>query len=208
MMKLGRALHGAKAVIFDCDGTLIDSLPVYERAWTEGFAIGGGRMANDWYRARNGLSEHVLLDAFEETSGLKFDRKQVVSRMRDAYLENMESLSEISVVANIARKSFGKLRMAVASGGPAAIVLPSLRHLQLDTLFDVIVTLDDVGVPKPAPDLFIEAARRLNSKPADCVVLEDSDQGVTAAGKAGMRCIDVRRLTGPPPPHSSSSKDR
>jgi beta-phosphoglucomutase-like phosphatase (HAD superfamily) len=192
--KLEHALYGAKAVIFDCDGTLIDSAPVYGKAWAEGFASGGGRMADDWYRARNGLSEHILMDAFEQASGLKLDRDQVVARMRDAYLENMEALSEISMIANIARKNVGKLSMAVASGGPAAIVLPSLRHLKLDTLFDVIITLDDVGVPKPAPNLFTEAARRLKSEPADCVVLEDSDQGITAAGKAGMRCFDGRRL--------------
>jgi HAD superfamily hydrolase (TIGR01509 family) len=194
MTKLEHALYSAKAVIFDCDGTLINSAPVYGKAWAAGFASGGGRMAHDWYRARNGLSEHVLMDAFEQASGLKLDRKQVVARMREAYLENMEELSEISMIASIARKSVGKFSMAVASGGPAAIVLPSLRHLRLDTLFDVIITLDDVGVPKPAPDLFIEAARRLDSDPADCVVLEDSDQGITAAGKAGMRCFDVRRL--------------
>jgi beta-phosphoglucomutase-like phosphatase (HAD superfamily) len=194
MTRLERALCSAKAVIFDCDGTLIYSAPVYGKAWAAGFASGGGRMADDWYRARNGLSEQVLMDAFEEASGLKLDREQVVARMRDAYLENMEALSEISMIASIARKSVGRLPMAVASGGPAAIVLPSLRYLKLDTLFDVIITLDDVGVPKPAPDLFVEAARRLNSEPADCVVLEDSDQGITAAGKAGMRCFDVRRL--------------
>ena len=78
----------------------------------------------------------------------------------------------------------------------SAIVLPSLRCLKLDTLSDVIITVDDVGVPKLAPDLFIEAARRLNSEPADCVVLEDSDQGITAASKAGMRSTAQTNSTG------------
>jgi beta-phosphoglucomutase-like phosphatase (HAD superfamily) len=194
MIELERALYGAKAIIFDCDGTLVDSAPVYGKAWAAGFASGGGRMADDWYRARNGLSEHILMDAFEEVSGLRLDREQVIAHMRNSYLENMGALSEISVIASIARKNVGRLPMAVASGGPAAIVVPSLRYLKLDTLFDAIITLDDVGVPKPAPNLFIEAARRFNIEPVDCVVLEDSAQGIAAAAKAGMRCFDVRAL--------------
>ena len=194
MMELEHAFYGAKALIFDCDGTLVDSAPVYGKAWAAGFASSGGRMADDWYRDRNGLSEHILMDAFEQVSGLKLDREQVIAHMRNAYLENMEALSEISIVASVARKNVGRLPMAVASRGPAAIVVPSLRYLKLDTLFDAIITLDDVGVPKPAPNLFIEGARRINIEPADCVVLEDSDQGIAAATKAGMRCFDVRAL--------------
>lgn len=194
MTELDRALYGAKAIIFDCDGTLVDSAPVYGKAWAAGFASGGGRMAEDWYRDRNGLSEHILIDAFEQVSRLKLDREQVIAHMRNAYLENMGALLEITMIASIARKNVGRLPMAVASGGPAAIVVPTLRYLKLDTLFDAIVTLDDVGVPKPAPNLFIEAARRCNIEPTDCVVLEDSDQGIAAAAKAGMRCFDVRAL--------------
>jgi beta-phosphoglucomutase-like phosphatase (HAD superfamily) len=196
MMELERAFYGAKALIFDCDGTLVDSAPVYGKAWAAGFASSGGRMADDWYRDRNGLSEHILMDAFEQVSGgLKLDREQVIAHMRNAYLENMGALSEISMIASIARKNVGRLPMAVASGGPAAIVVPSLRYLKLDTLFDAIITLDDVGVPKPGPNLFMEAARRLNTEPANCVVFEDSDEGIAAAAKAGMRCFGVRALT-------------
>ena len=194
MMELERALYDAKAIIFDCDGTLVDSAPVYGKAWAAGFASAGVRIADDWYRFRNGLSEHILMDAFEEFSGLKLHREQVIAHMRNAYLENIGALSEISMIASIARKNVGRLPMAVASGGPAAIVVPSLRYLRLDTLFNAIITLDDVCVPKPAPNLFIGAARRLNMKPADCVVLEDSDQGIAAAATAGMRCFDVRAL--------------
>jgi beta-phosphoglucomutase-like phosphatase (HAD superfamily) len=194
MPRRAEILTDAKAIIFDCDGTLVDSAPVYGKAWAAGFAGAGVNMAQDWYEARNGLSEHVLMDAFEEASGLILDRDDTVMRMREAYLRNIEALSEITLIADIARRSVGIVPMAVASGGPAAIVLPSLRYLKLDALFDAIITLDDVGVPKPQPDLFIEAACRLLTKPADCVVFEDSNQGVIAAKAAGMRCVDVREL--------------
>jgi HAD superfamily hydrolase (TIGR01509 family) len=194
MMRLEAILSSAKAIIFDCDGTLVDSIPVYGFAWAAGFAAGGGSMTQEWYRSRNGLSEHVLVEAFEEAHNLKLDRQRTVQCMREAYLENMEALSEIALVTNVARLNAGRIPMAVASGGPAAIVLPSLRYLKLDALFDVIITLDDVGIPKPAPDLFVEASRRLNVEPSGCVVFEDSDQGIAAAESAGMRCIDVRQM--------------
>jgi len=183
---------GASAIIFDCDGTLIDSAPVYVKAWAAAFAAVGGQMDEGWYRERNGLSEGVLIEAFERETGLKLDHSKVVRLMRDAYLKSIEGLAEISLIANIARRQKGRIPLAVASGGPAGIVRPSLEHLQLDHLFDKIVTLDDVGVPKPEPDLFLYAAELVGVPPQLCVVFEDSEPGLLAAQRAGMRSIDVR----------------
>lgn len=185
-------LTRAGALIFDCDGTLVDSAPVYAKAWAAGFADAGGRMDEAWYLARNGLSEHVLMEAFERHSGLTLDRAGVVARMRAAYVEQMGLLREIALVAAVARAFHGRKPMAVASGGPAALVRPSLERLGLAGLFDAVVTLDDVGVPKPAPDLFLHAAGLLRVAPAACLVFEDSDTGLEAAHRAGMAAIDVR----------------
>ena len=85
--------------------------------------------------------------------------------------------------------------MAVASGGPAAIVIPTLEVTALRSLFDTVVTIEDVKRPKPDPDLFLEAAKRLNVAPAQCLVLEDSREGLEAAKRAGMRVIDVLKVT-------------
>ena len=84
--------------------------------------------------------------------------------------------------------------MAVASGGPGAVVRPSLAAVGLLAVFDTVVTIEDVGRPKPAPDLFVEAAARLGVRTQDCLVLEDSPQGLQAARAAGMTAVDVREM--------------
>jgi beta-phosphoglucomutase-like phosphatase (HAD superfamily) len=187
-------LAKAAALIFDCDGTLIETASLYARAWASGFALSGKNMSVDWYKARAGLSEHVLMDAFEAKHGIKLDRRATVAKMRETFLNELALLREITVVADIARRHHGERRMAVASGGPAAIVEPSLKAARLHGLFDTVVTLDDVGRAKPEPDLFLEAARRLGVPPERCLVFEDSLQGIEAARQAGMHVVDVAGL--------------
>jgi HAD superfamily hydrolase (TIGR01509 family) len=106
----------------------------------------------------------------------------------------LASLREIAVVAEIARRNHGERPMAVASGGPAAIVEPSLKATGLASIFDTVVRFDDVGRAKPEPDLFLEAARRLGVTPERCLVFEDSLQGIEAARRAGMHVADVAEL--------------
>lgn len=185
-------LAHADALIFDCDGTLVHSGPVYEAAWAEGLALAGRTMAPQWYRARSGLSESVLLDAFEAEHGVTLDREAIVERMRRAFLDRLRDVREVDLVCALARKHHAVLPMAVASGGPAAIVVPTLAALELLALFDAVVTVDDTGEPKPSPAIFREAARRLNTAPGDCLVFEDSDQGLEAARRGGFPCVDVR----------------
>jgi len=187
-------LAKADALIFDCDGTLIETASLYARAWASGFALSGKNMSADWYQARAGLSEYVLMDAFEEQHGVKLDREATVAKMRETFLNELALLREIVVVAAIARRNHGERPMAVASGGPAAIVEPSLKATGLYGLFDAVVTLDDVGRAKPAPDLFLEAARRLGVPPERCLVFEDSFQGIEAARQARMHVVDVAGL--------------
>lgn len=86
--------------------------------------------------------------------------------------------------------------MAVGSGGERALVDKTLRFCGLDGFFDHVVTFDDTRQGKPSPAIFLEAARRLGVDPGECLVLDDSDEGVEAAERAGMKVIDVRPLTG------------
>lgn len=184
----------ADALIFDCDGTLIETAPIYARAWASGFGLSGKAMSADWYKARAGLSEYVLMDDFEARHGAVLDREATLAQMRETFLKELASLREITVVAEIARRNHGERPMAVASGGPAAIVEPSLKAAGLASIFDTVVTFDDVGRAKPEPDLFLEAARRLGVAPERCLVFEDSLQGIEAAKRAGMDVVDVAEL--------------
>ena len=192
--ELDARIAAASALIFDCDGTLVHSGDVYARAWAEGFRLSGGEMAEDWYRLRSGLSESVLLDDFEAAHGVVLDREAVVGRMRRTYLERAAEVAEIAAVTALARRWHGRLPMAVASGGPEAIVRPTLAALGLDRLFDTIVTFDDAREAKPSPALFLLAAKRMGAAPETCLVFEDSPQGLQAAAKAGMAAVDVANL--------------
>jgi len=193
-MDIDTLLAIADALIFDCDGTLIDTAPLYSQAWASGFALSGREMPADWYNARAGLSEYLLMDAFEVLHGVTLDRESTVMQMRETFLKGLAFLREIAVVTEIARRNHGERPMAVASGGSAAIVEPSLKATGLADLFDTVVTFDDVGRAKPDPDLFLEAARRLDVPPERCLVFEDSGQGIEAAKRAGMHVVDVAEL--------------
>lgn len=196
MLDIEALLRQSRAIIFDCDGTLIDTLPVYARAWGIGLGSSGTEMPPDWYLSRAGNSEYVLMDQFETYAGVKLDRGEVIRLMRAAFLEGLDQVREIGAVAAIARRHHGRLPMAVASGGSRAIVTASLEATGLTTLFDAVVTIDDVGRSKPEPDLFLEAARRLGVSPSDCLVFEDTREGLEAAHRAGMRAVDVADVIG------------
>lgn len=188
------ALEKADGLIFDCDGTLVNSFPVYSKAWAAGFSLSGLTMSDVWYEERNGLSEHVLMDDFERDFNVRLDRDEVVSTMRAHYRKHLaDALVEIESITSVARRLAGIMPMAVASGGSREIVTQSLEALGLTALFDVIVTFDDVLKAKPETDLFLHAANALNLPPHRCLVFEDSPQWIEAAHRAGMAVIDVTR---------------
>jgi len=187
----------ARALIFDCDGTLLQTPELYAEGWQMAFRAVGQDMHPDWYHHRAGMSEHVLLDEFEAEFAVKLDRAAVVREMRQAVLRNLGQVREITEIASIARANAGQKPMAVASGGPRAIVVPSLEAAGLLSLFDCVVTIEDVAHAKPAPDLFLQAASRLKVTAQSCLVFEDSAQGVEAARRAGMEVIDVNTVTVP-----------
>ena len=179
------------ALIFDCDGTLVDSAPVYAEAWEEGFSLAVIAMDHAWYTANNGLSEEVLVTAFERRHEVRIDREAVVARMRAAFLNRLAGLRENTPVADIARGYSGRIPLAGASGGPRPLVEAALEATGLRPIFAHVVTVDDVPRPKPDPGIFLEAAGRLGVLPGNCLAFEDSPVGVCAARRAGMQVVDI-----------------
>jgi HAD superfamily hydrolase (TIGR01509 family) len=110
------------------------------------------------------------------------------------YFELMHLLKPIDPVVDLARRVKGQMPIAVASGGERYVVERSLQTIGLDNHFDTLVTASDVEHGKPAPDIFLESARRLGVPPADCWVLEDGEAGFQAATAAGIPWLDVRPL--------------
>lgn len=184
-------------LIFDCDGTLVDTPPAHLAALQEGLKAHGLSMEGDWYYPRVGLTPDALMDEYETLIGHPAPRKDIYARYAVAFQAGLERMQEIPVIAEIARTWHGRVPMAVATNGHRSNVEATLTVTNLLPLFDVIVAAEDVGRAKPAPDVFLEAARRMKIAAAECVVFEDSDEGLAGARAAGMRTIDIRSYYSP-----------
>jgi beta-phosphoglucomutase-like phosphatase (HAD superfamily) len=180
------------ALLFDCDGTLVDSVTAYERSWERAFAAQGRTMSPEWYRARTGLSPAALADAAALDDLTPLDKQTVQAEAVRHFVELVGLVRANERIAAVAHAHHGAVPMAVVSGGPKAGVHASLQAAGILGLFDVVVTVEDVERGKPAPDLYLVALDRLQVAAADCVAYEDTDEGLTAAKAAGIRCIDVR----------------
>ncbi|WP_348266630.1 HAD family phosphatase [Edaphobacter paludis] len=184
-------------LIFDCDGTLVDTAPAHLAALRVGLDAHGLTMAKEWYYPRGGLTPDALMDDYEALLGTSVPREDIFARYTVAFQAELECLREVTVIAEIAREWQGRVPMAVASNGRRENVEASLTVTKLRTLFDLIVAAEDVERGKPAPDVFLEAARRMGVAAASCVVFEDSDEGLEGARRAGMRAIDIREYFAP-----------
>lgn len=180
------------ALIFDCDGTLVNTAPVHFLAVNEALRPLGLEMPADWYGDRVGLTPAALFAAFEQQKNVKIDLAELSQRYGPAFTANLDKVEEIAVVAEVARSNHGKVPMAVASNGHLKNVLATLEITGLLGLFPHVVSADQVAHGKPEPDVFLEAARRMGVDPSGCVVFEDSDEGLEAARRAGMRSRDIR----------------
>jgi beta-phosphoglucomutase-like phosphatase (HAD superfamily) len=181
------------ALIFDCDGTLVDSAPAHLNSIQEALAPLGLTMSPEWYAPRHGLDPDGLLDAYEADFNVTaIAREALWERNNSAYQASIPLIREITLVADIARRWHGKVPMAVASNGIKENVEGTLRNTNLLHLFSTIVTAAEVQQGKPAPDVYLEAASRLNVTPTRCIVFEDSNEGLEAARRAGMKGYDIR----------------
>lgn len=183
-----------EALIFDCDGTLADSMPLHWKAWQIIAAKHKFAFTEERFYSLGGVpSRHILKDLCAE-QGLCFDPIAVAKEKEAAYLEILSDVRPIEQVIAIAREHAGKLPMAVASGGSRSVIAQVLAHLGIRELFKAVVTSEDVVNQKPAPDIFLEAASRLGVPPQFCRAYEDTDLGLQAIRAAGMQAVDVQQL--------------
>jgi len=183
-----------KGLIFDCDGTLADTMPLHWRAWQMITQRHGLHFPEDRFYSLGGVPSRDILKMLSEEQGRSLDHIAVAHEKENAYLPMMDQVEPIHAVVDVARANFGKLPMAVASGGTQAIILQVLEQLKIRHLFSAIVTSEMVKRQKPAPDIFLEAARRINVDPKFCRAYEDTDLGLQAIRSAGMEAVDVRTL--------------
>ena len=185
-----------QGLIFDCDGTVVDTLPLHYVAWEETFADLELTCPLAFLIRHNGKPTDRIVTLYNAEFGQSIDvQKFTADKERRTYIL-LEQARPLEPVATLARHHQGRLPMAVVSGSNRANVERALRAAGLRELFPVVLTADDGLPPKPAPDLFLEAARRLGVEPGLCQVFEDADSGLEAARCAGMRATDVRPFGG------------
>lgn len=186
------------ALIFDCDGTLVDTAPAHLQAMRVALEQYGFTMTDEFYYPRAGITARSLVDEFEaQVAGAAIPTDEILDRYSVAFRDKLQLLEEITVITEIARTWKGRVPMAVGSNGRRAVVEATLTATHLRPLFDVVVVASDVGNGKPAPDIFLEAARRMQVSPSRCVVFEDTEEGLEAAQRAGMDGRDIRKVFRP-----------
>jgi beta-phosphoglucomutase family hydrolase len=183
-----------KGLIFDCDGTLADTMPLHWRAWRMVTQRHGLHFPKDRFYSLGGVPSRDILKLLAKEQCRSLDHIAIAHEKEEAYLPLLSEAQPIRAVVEIARKNHGKIPMAVASGGTQQIIGMVLDHLKIRHLFDVIVTNEMVKNQKPAPDIFLEAARRIGVEPNFCRAYEDTELGLQAIRAAGMEAVDVRTL--------------
>ena len=188
-----------EALIFDCDGTLTDSMPVHYESWKAVLDRHGLHFERERFYRLGGTPGFKIIPMLADEQNKQADVAAILQEKEEEFLRLAHLVTPIEPIVEVARSGRGQLRMAVASGGLRHIIDLQLTQIGIVDWFDVIVTAEDTERHKPEPDVFLEAARRLDVEPAKCRVYEDSDVGIEAAQRAGMQCVDVRSLHTPDP---------
>jgi HAD superfamily hydrolase (TIGR01509 family) len=186
---------GTTGLIFDCDGTLADTMPVHFAAWRQMLAPYGIDFPEDVFYALAGMPSPQIVARLAAEQSIELPEGTIermgVEKEQD-YVAAIGRVLPIEPVVAVARQYRGILPMAVASGGHRWVVHKTLEAIGVGDWFEVLVGAEDTERHKPEPDVFLEAARRLGVAPAGCVVFEDGEFGLEAARRAGMLDVDIR----------------
>jgi len=190
-MKLKLPEGDFRAYIFDCDGTIVDSMPLHYRAWKAALAEWNCDFPEDLFYSWGGKPVREIIAELNQMHGLNMPIDSLAARKEALYLAQLPSLKIIPEVVEHIHAQFGQIPFAVASGSRRDSVVGSLTAVGLLDKFDVIVSAGEYKHAKPAPDCFLLAAERLGAAPKDCLVFEDTQLGIQAATAAGMASVMV-----------------
>ncbi|AVT34551.1 haloacid dehalogenase [Plantactinospora sp. BC1] len=180
-----------RAYLFDCDGTIADSMPLHYIAWQRALAEWNCVLPEDLFYAWGGRTVIDIIVTLNERQGLAMPAEAVARRREELYRELLPRLTAVPEVRQHVEQAHGRLPLAVVSGSTRASVTASLETLGLLAKFDVLVCAEDYTTAKPDPEGFLLAARLLDVPPETCLVFEDTELGIQAATAAGIASVRV-----------------
>lgn len=190
-MKLTLPAGTFRAYLFDCDGTVVDSMPLHYKAWKQALGEWGCTFDEDLFYAWGGKPVTEIISTLNQMQGLNMPVEAVGKRKESLYFAQLDELKPVPEVLEHIEAMYGKIPLAVVSGGRRDSVVRSLTATHLLDKFETIVGAGEYERSKPAPDGFLVAAERLGVEPRDCLVFEDTDLGIEAATAAEMASVKV-----------------
>ena len=176
----------AKALIFDLDGTLADTMPVHFLAYKHILVNYGINFTPELFAKLAGIPAIGTIEKLNEWFGTKMNAEEVGHFKEREYEKIMHKMKPIVPVVELAKKYHGILPMAVGTGGYKRLAWKTMDILGLGKYFDILVSTEDVERPKPFPDTFLKCAEKMGVDPSVCEVFEDAQLGIQAAKTAGM----------------------
>ena len=186
-----------QALIFDCDGTVLDTMEWYWPSWQQVCADHGIDFSRERFYSFAGVPVREIFEALLQEQNLTHIDPDELLRQKRAVVERQRLVSvpgRIKCICDIVRANYGKVPMAIASSGIKGHVVEGLEENGILHLFDQVITHEDVSANKPAPDIFLLAAEKLGVDPSKCRGFEDADVGMEALRAAGMDACDVRKM--------------
>jgi HAD superfamily hydrolase (TIGR01509 family) len=183
-----------EAYLFDCDGTIADSMPLHYVAWKQALGKWNCEFAEERFYAWGGMPTKKIIARLNEEYGLRMPVESVARRKEELYFELLPQLKAVPEVLEHIEAQYGRIAFAVVSGSARDSVTASLEKLRLLDRFDTMVCAGDYEKSKPDPEAFLLAASKLRVAPRKCLVFEDTEMGIQAAAAAGMASVKV-----PPP---------
>jgi beta-phosphoglucomutase family hydrolase len=183
-------------LIFDCDGTIADTMPAHFVAWNTTLKRYGldSYFPEERFYTFGGIPTWKIIEQLASEAGVTIDATAVAREKEDLFHESIQHVGVIDTVVAIARDHKGRVPMAIATGSERSTAERILGHLGILDLFDCMACADDVKLHKPHPEVFLTAAQWLKVDPTKCCAFEDSDIGLQSARAAGMHGVDVRPM--------------
>jgi HAD superfamily hydrolase (TIGR01509 family) len=183
-----------RGVIFDCDGTLADTMPLQHEAWLVALREAGARFEFTWdiFMSRAGMSTVQTVVELNQQFSHTLDPHAVARRKEEYYVSQQDRVRPVAEVVAFARSIKDEKPISVASGSDYTDVVRTLSIIGVADLFEIIITPRDVSRGKPDPEMFLLAASRMGVEPQHCLVFEDAELGLIAARRAGMQPVFVQ----------------